>query len=59
MTVSPRKGTVRYLENKSTGGKTPRGFGIDPTGDVALIKGSLGSRMSTILDALKNGAGAK
>ena len=28
-------------------------------GDVALIKGSLGSRMSTILDALKNGAGAK
>jgi UDP-N-acetylmuramoyl-tripeptide--D-alanyl-D-alanine ligase len=27
-------------------------------GDVALIKGSLGSRMSAILDALKNGAGA-
>jgi 6-phosphogluconolactonase len=30
--VDEGKGTLKYVENRSTGGKTPRGFGIDPTG---------------------------
>jgi 6-phosphogluconolactonase len=34
--VDDAKGTLRFVENKSTGGKTPRGFGIDPTGRFLL-----------------------
>ena len=30
--VDEGKGTLKYVENRSTEGKTPRGFGIDPTG---------------------------
>jgi 6-phosphogluconolactonase len=34
--VDDATGTLRTVENKSTGGKTPRGFGIDPTGQFLL-----------------------
>jgi 6-phosphogluconolactonase len=34
--VDDTDGTLRYVENKSTDGKTPRGFGIDPTGRFLL-----------------------
>jgi 6-phosphogluconolactonase len=34
--VDDAEGTLRYVENKSTQGKTPRGFGIDPTGQFLL-----------------------
>jgi len=34
--IDESKGTLRLLEHVSTGGKTPRGFGIDPTGAYLL-----------------------
>ncbi|MBI3836988.1 MAG: lactonase family protein [Planctomycetia bacterium] len=34
--VDDSDGTLRYVENKSTQGKTPRGFGIDPSGQLLL-----------------------
>jgi 6-phosphogluconolactonase len=30
--INPGDGKLRYIENRSTEGKTPRGFGIDPSG---------------------------
>ena len=30
--VDPKAGTLKLVEHVSTQGKTPRGFGIDPTG---------------------------
>jgi 6-phosphogluconolactonase len=34
--VNDANGTLRLIENQSTGGKTPRGFGVDPTGKFLL-----------------------
>lgn len=34
--VDEARGTLRWVENKSTQGKTPRGFGIDPSGRYLL-----------------------
>jgi 6-phosphogluconolactonase len=34
--VDEDEGTVEVLEHVSTGGKTPRGFGIDPSGEYLL-----------------------
>src|SRR5258706_5828283 len=36
--VDPEKGTLTYVENQSTGGKTPRHFAIDPTGKFILAE---------------------
>ena len=34
--VDPEKSTLTYVDNHATRGKTPRGFGIDPTGTFLL-----------------------
>ena len=34
--IDPQTGKLTFVENVSTGGKTPRGFGIDPTGRYLL-----------------------
>lgn len=34
--IDPRTGKLSYVANRSTLGKTPRHFGIDPTGRVLL-----------------------
>jgi 6-phosphogluconolactonase len=36
LAVDEDEGTVELLEHVSTGGRTPRGFGIDPSGDYLL-----------------------
>jgi len=36
--VDAEKGTLTYVENQSTGGKTPRHFAIDPTGKFLLAE---------------------
>ena len=36
LAVDSARGTLRWVDNTSTGGKTPRGFGIDPTGNYLL-----------------------
>src|SRR2546421_1872825 len=36
--VDPEKGTLTYIENQSTGGKTPRHFAIDPAGKFLLAE---------------------
>jgi len=36
--VDPEKGTLTYIENQSTAGKTPRHFAIDPTGKFLLAE---------------------
>ena len=45
--VDPVKGTLSTIENKSTLGKTPRGFGIDPTGQF-LLAGNQDSHTITV-----------
>ena len=45
--VDQADGTLRPIENKSTGGKTPRGFGIDPTGHF-LLAGNQDSHTITV-----------
>jgi 6-phosphogluconolactonase len=45
--VNDADGTLRFVENKSTGGKTPRGFGIDPTGTF-LLAGNQDSHTITV-----------
>ncbi len=34
--IDPSTGKLTYIAHQSTGGKTPRGFGIDPTGQFLL-----------------------
>jgi 6-phosphogluconolactonase len=34
--VNPSKGTLAHIENVATGGKTPRNFAIDPSGEWLL-----------------------
>jgi 6-phosphogluconolactonase len=34
--VDDATGTLRYVDNRSTEGRTPRGFGVDPTGQFLL-----------------------
>jgi 6-phosphogluconolactonase len=34
--VNQQTGELTYVENEATGGKTPRSFGIDPTGNFLL-----------------------
>ena len=34
--VDPATGKLTYIENESTGGKTPRNFGLDPSGKFLL-----------------------
>jgi len=45
--VNQADGTLSTVENKSTGGKTPRGFGIDPTGQF-LLAGNQDSHTITV-----------
>ena len=40
--IDPVKGTLKPIQYESSGGKTPRGFGIDPTGQY-LIAGNMDS----------------
>ncbi len=45
--IDDAQGTLRYVENRSTQGKTPRGFGIDPTGRY-LLAGNQDSHTITV-----------
>lgn len=37
--IDPKTGKLTFADNTSSGGKTPRGFGIDPTGHYLLTGG--------------------
>ena len=45
--VDPKDGTLRQIQNESTQGHTPRGFGIDPTGRF-LLAGNQASDTVTV-----------
>ena len=34
--IDPKNGTLKYIENVSTGGKTPRNFSLDPSGKYLI-----------------------